>query len=40
MFPMRAKILVVVIELISQNLDEYRNNGVIYKLTEFLSEQI
>ena len=40
MFPMRAKILVVVIELISQNLDEYRNNGVIYKLTELLSEQI
>ena len=40
MFPMKAKILVVVIELISQHLDEYRNNGVIYKLTEFLSEQI
>ena len=37
---MKAKTLVVVIELISQHLDEYRNNDVISNLTEFLSEQI
>ena len=35
---MKAKTLVVFLELISQHLDEYRNNGVISKLTEFLLE--
>jgi len=40
MFPIKANIHLVVMELVSQQLDEYRNNGVISKLTEFLSEEI
>ena len=30
----------MIMELVSQQLDEYRNNGVISKLTEFLSREI
>ena len=40
MLPMKANIHLVVMELVSQQLDEYRNNGVISKLTEFLSGEI
>ena len=38
--PMKPKTLVVVIELVSQHLDEYKNNGLIYNLHEFLTGQI
>ena len=37
---MKPKTLVVVIELVSQHLDEHKNNGLIYKLHEFLTGQI
>ena len=30
----------VVMEVVSQNLDEYKNNGLISKLHEFLTGQI
>ena len=32
--PMKPKTLVAVIEVVSQNLDEHKNNGLIYKLHE------
>ena len=38
--PMKPKKLVVVIELVSQHLDEHKNNGLIYKWHEFLTGQI
>ena len=38
--PMKPKTLVDVIELVSQHLDEPQNNGLIYKLHEFLTGQI
>ena len=37
---MKPKTPVVVIELVSQHLDEHKNNGLIYKLHEILSGQI
>ena len=37
---MKPKTLVVVIELVSQYLDKYKNNGLIYKLHEILSGHI
>ena len=37
---MKPKTLVVVIELVSQHLDEHKNNYLIYKLHEFLTGQI
>ena len=40
MFPMKSNTHMVEMELVSQQLDEYRNNGVISKLTEFLSGEI
>ena len=39
-FPMKSKTLVVVIDLVSQHLDQYKNNGLISKLYEILSGQI
>ena len=30
--PMKPKTLVVVIEVVSQNLDEHKNNGLIFNL--------
>ena len=38
--PMKPKTLVVVIELVSRRLDQYKNNGLIFKLLEILSKQI
>ena len=38
--PMKLKTLLVVIELVSQHLDEHKINGLIYKLHEFLTGQI
>ena len=38
--PMKPKTLMVVIELVSQHLDEHKNNGLICKLQEILSGQI
>ena len=38
--PMKPKTLVVVIELVSQHLDQYKNNGLIFKFHEILSGQI
>ena len=38
--PMKPETLMVVIELVSQHLDEYKNNGLIYKSHEFLTGQI
>ena len=37
---MNSKTHMVVMELVSQNLDEHKNNGLIYKLHEFLTGQI
>ena len=37
---MKPKTLVAVIEVVSQNLDEHKNNGLIYKLHEFQTGQI
>ena len=37
---MNSKTYMVVMELVSQHLDEYKINGLISKLHEFLSEQI
>ena len=38
--PMKAKTHVVVMEVVSQHLDQYKNNGLISKLHEILSGQI
>ena len=38
--PMKSKTLMVVIEVVSQHLDEHKNNGLIFKLQEILSGQI
>ena len=38
--PMKSKTHVVVMEVVSQNLDQYKNNGLISKLHEILSGQI
>ena len=37
---MNAKIHMVVMEVVSQHLDQYKNNGLISKLHEILSRQI
>ena len=37
---MNSKTHMVVMEVVSQHLDEYKNNGLISKLHEFLSGQI
>ena len=37
---MKSKTHMVVMEVVSQNLDQYKNNGLISKLQEILSEQI
>ena len=37
---MNSKTHMVVMELVSQNLDEHKNNGLIYNLHEFLTGQI
>ena len=37
---MKFKTHMVIMEVVSQNLDEYKNNGLIYKLHEILSGQI
>ena len=39
-FFMNSKTHMVVMEVVSQNLDEYKNNGLISKLHEILSGQI
>ena len=36
-FPMKSKTHVVVMELVSQLLDQFKNNSAICKLTEILS---
>ena len=38
--PMKSNTHMVVMEMVSQNLDEYKNNGLISKLHEILSGQI
>ena len=38
--PMKPKTLVVVMELVSQHLDQYKNNGLISKLHEILTGHI
>ena len=35
-----SKTHVVVMEVVSQHLDEYKNNGLIFKLQKILSGQI
>ena len=37
---MNAKTHMVLMEVVSQNLDQYKNNGLIFKLHEILSVQI
>ena len=37
--PMKSKTHMVVMEVVSQNLDEHKNNGLIYKLHEILTRQ-
>ena len=37
---MNSRTHMVVMEVVSQNLDEYKNNGLIFKLQEILSGQI
>ena len=37
---MKPKTLVAVIEVVSQNLDEHKNNGLIFNLQEILSGQM
>ena len=37
---MKAKTHMVVMEVVSQHLDQYKNNGLISNLHEILSEQI
>ena len=39
-FPMKVKTLVVVIELVSWQLDQYKNNSAICKSIEILLGQI
>ena len=39
-FPTKSKTHEVVMEVVSQNLDQYKNNGIISKLHEILSGQI
>ena len=39
-FPMESKTHVVVMKMVSQHLDQYKNNGLISKLHEILSGQI
>ena len=39
-FPMESKTHVVVMEVVSQHLNQYKNNGLISKLHETLSGQI
>ena len=39
-FPMESKTQVVVMEVVSQHLDQYRNNGLISKLHKILSGYI
>ena len=39
-FPMKSKTHMVVMEVVSQHLDQYKNNGLISKLHESLSGQI
>ena len=39
-FSMNSKTHMVVMEVVSQHLDEYRINGLIFKLQEILSGQI
>ena len=38
--PVKSKTHMVVMEVVSQNLDQYKNNGLISKLQEILSGQI
>ena len=38
-FPMKSKTCMVVVEVVSQHLDEYKNNGLISNLHEFLPGQ-
>ena len=38
--PMKYKTHMDVMEVVSQHLDQYKNNGLISKLHEILSEQI
>ena len=37
---MKAKTRVIVMEVVSQQLNQYKNNGLISKLHKILSEQI
>ena len=39
-FLMKSKIHMVVVEVVSQHLDQYKNNGLISKLHEILLGQI
>ena len=39
-FIMNSKTHMVVMEVVSQNLDQYKNNGLISKLHEIMSGQI
>ena len=39
-FPMKDKTYMVVMEVVSQHLDQYKNNGLISKLHEILSGNI
>ena len=39
-FPMKAKTRVVVMKVVSQYLDQYKNNDLIFKLYEIMSGQI
>ena len=39
-FPMESKTHVVIMEVVSQHLNQYKNNGLISKLPETLSGQI
>ena len=39
-FPMKSKTNMVVMEVVSQHFDYYKNNGLISKLHEILSGQI
>ena len=39
-FPMKYKTHMVVMEVVSQHLDQYKNNGLISKLHEIMSGQI
>ena len=39
-FSMKSKTRVVVMEVVSQHLDQYKNNGLISNLHEIMSGQI